>query len=75
MQRVKNEFEKDAMIPKMAVKKSVALKAVLRPMRSEPLYEAELNAEFMRIKIGLHVPQPTAPIIIPANIEDEIAPI
>ena len=31
-----NVFAKDAMMPKIAVKKSVALKAVLRPMRSEP---------------------------------------
>jgi hypothetical protein len=57
MQRVENEFEKDDRIPKTAVKKRVALKAVLRPMRSE------------------HVPQPIAPSIIPANIEDETAPI
>jgi len=37
MQRVKNEFEKDARRPKRAVKKRVELKAALRPMRSEPL--------------------------------------
>ena len=36
MQRVENEFEKDAKRPKRAVRKRVALKAVIRPMRSEP---------------------------------------
>jgi hypothetical protein len=39
MQRVENEFEKDARRPKKAVKKRVALKAVIRPMRSEPWSE------------------------------------
>ena len=36
MQRVGNEYEKDARRPKKAVKKRVALKAVILPMRSEP---------------------------------------
>lgn len=36
MQIVVNEFEKDARSPKTAVKKSVQLKAALRPMKSEP---------------------------------------
>ena len=39
MQRVENEFEKDAKRPKRAVRKRVALKAVIRPMRSEPWCE------------------------------------
>ena len=37
MQRVKNDFVRDARRPKRAVKRRVALKAALRPMRSEPL--------------------------------------
>ena len=39
MQRVENGFEKDVRRPKRAVKKRVALKAVIRPMRSEPWCE------------------------------------
>lgn len=54
---VPKELDKEARKPKMAVKKSVALNAVLRPIISE------------------HVPQPTAPIIIPANMEDETLPM
>ena len=37
MQIVVNELEKDASNPKIAVKKSVPLKAALRPTKSEPL--------------------------------------
>lgn len=48
--------ERPARIPNNAVKNSVALNAVLRPMRS------------------LQVPQPTAPNIIPKNMEKERVP-
>jgi hypothetical protein len=34
---IENELAKDARMPKTAVKHKVALKAVIRPMRSEPI--------------------------------------
>jgi hypothetical protein len=52
-----NDHANDERIPNNAVKKSVALNAVLRPRRSE------------------QVPQPTAPNIMPANMDDERVPM
>ena len=55
--RLPNEFANDARMPNKAVKKRVALKAALRPTRSE------------------QVPQPIAPIIIPANMDEDNVPM
>jgi len=50
MLKVKNELANEARTPKMAVKKRVALKAVLRPSKSEPLKRSRLcsSIEWMR---------------------------
>jgi hypothetical protein len=37
MQSVTNELDSEAKMPKMAVRKSVALNAVIRPIKSEPM--------------------------------------
>jgi hypothetical protein len=59
MQRVENEFENDAKIPKRAVKKRVALKAVLRPMKSEPTVQNELdNLDMKEGKLTYMYPSP-----------------
>ena len=60
----------------MDIKKSVALNAVVRPMRSLP----ENKLQFVRKmhdggSIHSHVPHPTAPNIIPPNMEDDSRPI
>ena len=44
MHNVGYEDASDASTPKMAVRKSVALNAVVRPMRSEPANERFQNA-------------------------------
>jgi hypothetical protein len=57
MHRLTNEVANDARMPNKAVKKRVALKAALRPTRSE------------------QVPQPIAPSIIPANMDEDSVPM
>ena len=52
----------------------MALKAVVRPMRSEPCNEVSLRHVKKR-KVDLHVPHPTAPNIIPANIDEDSVPM
>ena len=61
-------------MPKRDVKNRVALKAVLRPIRSEP-NDVNPCALAKNKREDSQVPQPTAPIIIPANIEEDKIPI
>lgn len=64
-------------MPNTAVKNSVALNAVLLPMRSEPSVPISPRTErsLMEREIDAQVPHPTAPIIIPANIAAESTPM
>lgn len=61
--------------PKRDVKKSVALNAVLRPMRSEPESKKLQVCPSHKIISNVQVPQPTAPNIMPANIVEDKSPI
>lgn len=61
-------------MPNTAVRKSVALNAVVRPMRSEPA-ETCCQADHSGLSgVYSHVPQPTAPNIMPANIDEDSVP-
>lgn len=53
--RVKNELEKVAKIPKTAVKNRVALNAIMRPIRSEPvgLHPIPVSSNFLTLGIEL----------------------
>lgn len=74
MQSHPKVLARDANTPKRDVKKSVALNAVVRPMRSEPGNEVG-NLRSMIGSGDSHVPHPTAPNIIPANIEEDSVPM
>jgi hypothetical protein len=73
MHIVVKEFENEASSPNNAVKNSVALNAALRPRRSEPGFEIVIDSAEQSKDI--QVPQPIAPNIIPANIDEETVPI
>ena len=75
--RDQNEVVTVAPIPNREVNSNVPLNAMLRPNRSEPMERRTVEVStLIRHELGhLHVPQPIAPIIIPANIEEERAPI
>ena len=62
--------------PNKEVNSNVPLNAILRPSRSEPgRWTGEVSTLMCHELDHLHVPQPTAPIIIPAYIEEERTPI
>jgi hypothetical protein len=60
-------------IPNRAVKQRVALNAVVRPIESEPA--CNFRRGHQRNENSVQAPQPTAPSIIPANIEEDSQPI
>lgn len=71
-----NVLATEARMPNKDVKKSVALNAVVRPMRSLPKNNQQRQWRIYNIgNVHLHVPHPTAPNIIPPNIDDDSRPI
>ena len=71
-----NVLASEAKMPNTEVRNNVALNAVVRPMRSLPMSKSQCQQKVYEGRsVHSHVPHPTAPNIIPPNMEDDKRPI